>query len=219
MLPPLLKVDCREANLPLPDHSWRQPLFVHQSGVNYRVVALAAFCPHVFSAMSYASYCELDATSYCTNPYVACITQFVHMNCAYPLGLILGPSESSDLYELFHEGLYRFHQLAYAERRPFTFVLDVLSDAHSRLKRFPEDHRLRRLQCHRHLIEWFGTKALKAMVLRVLRSRSCNKMIENVRVANSVVGALKSRNDLAEKQLNKYLAFTGQTLSDEDGWF
>ena len=214
----LLKVDRGEADLPLP--AWRQPFFVQHGGANYRVVALAAICPQVFSAMSYASYCELDATFYCMKPYVACIPQFVHMNCAYPVGLILGPSESSDLYELFHEGLYRFHQLVYGERRPFTFTLDVLSDAHSGLRRFCQDHQLRRFQCHRHLIEWFGTKALlKAMVLKVLRSPSYNKMIENVGIANSVVAALKSRNELAEKQLNKYLAFTGQTLSDEDGRF
>ena len=40
-------------------------------------------------------------------PYVACVPQFVYMNCSYPIGLILAPTESADIYELFFDAVYR----------------------------------------------------------------------------------------------------------------
>ena len=212
----MLKLEPYTHDLPLP--RWRQPFVIDKDGSKYRVSAMVALCPEFLSVMRQCNHCQLDATFYAMKPYVACVPQFVYMNCSYPIGLILAPTESADIYELFFDAVYRLY-LGQFIPQDFKFKFDVLCDAGAGLKKFCDDHRLPRFQCHRHLIEWFGNKSiLKAMVLKILRSPSIEAMSKNVTVANSVVLSLKAAGKLNENTLKKYLSLTGQILSN-DGKF
>ena len=207
----MLKLEPYTHDLPLP--RWRQPFTIERNGSKYRISAMVALCPEFASVMANFNHCQLDATFYSMKPYVACVPQFVYMNCSYPVGLILAPTESAELYDLFYEAVCRLYSLQFLPK-DFKFQFDVLCDAGAGLKKFCTDHGLCRFQCHRHLIEWFGNKSiLKAMVLKILRSPSIEDMSKNVAIANSVVLSLKAAGKLNEGTLKKYLTLTGQTLS------
>ena len=109
--------------------------------------------PEALDVIRQFCYCELDATFYTMKPCVRCVPQFIKMNTAYPIGLIIAPSESLDLYEMLFEGIWHF-----VKTTGFNpgFNFPVLSDAGLSLRAFCLRHKLPQFQCHRHLIEGFG---------------------------------------------------------------
>lgn len=196
--------------------AFRSPIkFVH-NGVQLRVVQMIWLAPGALDVIRKFSYCELDATFYTMKPYVMCVPQFIKMNAAYPLGLIIGPSESGELYEMLYEAVCHMAQIT-GINPGFTFP--VLSDAGSALKGFCRRHSLEQYQCHRHLIEWFGNNSiLRVMFIKLLRSQNIEEFRENLRISNMVFKALDSEGKISEFVRTKYLKFTGQVI-DANGEF
>lgn len=162
------------------------------------------------------SYCELDATFYCLSPYVACIPQFVYMNTSYPVGLFLGPSENFELYNMFYECFVKFNQQVPPECQ-VKFQFPVLSDAGRAIQKFCTERQLFRFECHRHLIQGFGTNsALAPVMLRILRSFDYNEFVEDIKLGNSVFMSLKKGQKLSKDTETKYLSLTGQ-VPNKDG--
>lgn len=83
----------------------RLPIILEENGARLRLAAMSWLSPTAVSAFTQSAYTELDATFYAMKPYVLCVPQVVKMNCAYPVGLIIAPSESFNLYELFYQSL------------------------------------------------------------------------------------------------------------------
>ena len=191
----------------------RQPILFDCNGRTVRLVSMVWLSPRALSVIGQFSYCELDATFYVLKPYVACVPQFIYMNCAFPIGLIIGTSENWQLYEMLFEGVVRMIQRT---RVAVPFKFDVLSDAGGALRSFCQAHSLRQFQCHRHLIEWFGCNSvMKVMFLKLLRSKSLEEFHERLRIANSVYLTLKEAGNLPQNVETKYLKFTGQEVGPD----
>lgn len=168
----------------------RQPIVFECNGRPARLVSMVWLSPPALSVMREFSYCELDATFYTLKPYVACVPQFIYMNCAFPIGLIIGTAENFELYDMLFEGTVRMIQRT-GVIVPFNF--DVLSDAGAALRSFCVAHGLRQFQCHRHLIEWFGCNSvMKVMFLKLLRSKNLEEFHDRLKIVNSVYYALKA---------------------------
>ena len=207
----LLHLDRNLTNIP--GTKDRSPLFVEENGVTSRLVAMSWLCDTVVDAFTKFSYCELDATFFAMKPYVMCVPQFIVKNCAYPVGIILAPSESEFLYNLFYQSLGSALSAAGGPARPrFT----VLSDGGKALRTFCERNGLTQFQCHRHLIEWFGANSiLKTVFLKLLRSSSVEEFQESLTLANGIFMELCRRNDVDSKLRDKYLSFTGQVIDGQ----
>ena len=191
----------------------RMPFTYEENGTKFRVVAMSWLCPTVVDVLRNFSYCELDATFFAMKPYVMCVPQFIRNNCAYPVGLILAPSESESLYGLFYDTLtHALHGAGFAGRPRFS----ILSDGGGALRSFCAGHGLPQFQCHRHLIEWFGANSiLKTVFLKLLRSRNAEEFTTNLSLANGVFLELYRRGEVDAKVREKYLWFTGQVFNDE----
>ena len=191
----------------------RAPIIVEANGVRLRLVAMSWLSPTVVSAFTQSSYTELDATFYAMKPYVLCVPQFIKMNCAYPAGLIIAPTESFNLYEMFYQALA---EAVRASGVPGNVGLCVLSDAGRALKTFCDRHNFRQVQCHRHLIEWFGANSiLKTMFLKILRSKNYEEYEQNLNLANAVFLELSRLGEVSKEAAGKYLEFTAQEFGPD----
>ena len=192
------------------DTTTSDALYTVRQGKLHKVTQFGWMSPSAPDVMKRFSYCELDATFYCLRPYVVCVPQFVYMNTSYPVGIFMGPSENLDLYNLFHECFNRFmEKLPNDQRQPFKFK--VLSDGGRAIQGFCLDKNLIRFECHRHLIQGFGTNSvLAAVMLKILRSFDYEEFSENVQVGNKVLEKVKSKGKLSNDCEKKYLRFTGQ---------
>ena len=191
----------------------RAPIIVEANGVRLRLVAMSWLSPTVVSAFTQSSYTELDATFYAMKPYVLCVPQFIKMNCAYPAGLIIAPTESFNLYEMFYQALAEAVRVSGV---PGNVGLCVLSDAGRALKTFCDRHNFRQVQCHRHLIEWFGANSiLKTMFLKILRSKNYEEYEQNLNLANAVFLELSRLGEVSKEAAGKYLEFTAQEFGPD----
>ena len=188
----------------------RSPIKIEHNGGQVRLVSMVWLAPGTLDVIEKFNYCELDATFYTMKPYVMCVPQFIKKNAAYPVGLIIGPSESRELYEMFYEAVCHMAQLTGINPG---FRFPVLSDAGWALKKFCKRHGLQQYQCHRHLIEWFGNNSiLRMMFIKLLRSQNIEELRENLRISNLVFTTLNSENKITESVRTKYLKFTGQVI-------
>lgn len=192
----------------------RSPIVFDHYGAKLRLVAMVWLGPGTLDVIRKFAYCELDATFYTMKPYVMCVPQFIKMNTAYPVGMIIGPSESVDLYEMFYEAVGNLAQLTGINPG---FQFPVLSDAGQALKAFCTRHELEQFQCHRHLIEWFGAQSImRVMFIKLLRSQNFEEFQTNLQLSNAVFSTLNSAGKICQSVKAKYLAFTAQTM-DEQG--
>ena len=187
----------------------RKDRFVFRKDGNVgEVVQFAWLHPTAVDVMKKFAYCELDATFYCLKPYVLTIPQFVIKNCSYPIGIFFGTSESCDLYDLIHEAVDVFNENS---QEKVDFAFKVLSDGGGALRAFCKKWKLQQFHCHRHLIEWFGTRSLMSVIMmKLLRSANLCEFIKNINLGNQVVGRLCQENKLTPNAMKKYIKFTGQ---------
>ena len=140
-------------------------------------------------------------------PYVLCVPQFIKMNAAYPIVLIIAPSESLELYGMPFEGVRQF-----VKTTGFNpgFNFPVLSDAGLALSAFCLRHKLPQFQCHRYLIEWLGNcSIMRVMLLKIPRYPSFEAFQNSLRLSNDVFAELKRAGRLTNSVIAKYLDFTG----------
>ena len=98
---------------------------------------------------------ELDASFYVLNPFVFCIPLIIIGNESIPIGLSVGPSEKSNLYEQFYNFLKKIDQNSYERLKE----IPVLSDEGSALEKFCSDNNLQHFLCFVHILRKFGSSS------------------------------------------------------------
>ena len=64
----------------------------------------------------------LDCTFRVLKPYKLCIPQCIVQNTGVPLGIAVGPQESSNLYSLIFELIYRIDEKVYSTFTDLPFI-------------------------------------------------------------------------------------------------
>jgi hypothetical protein len=127
------------------------------------VHSLRWVAPWAVDAFRGADFYELDASFKALKPYVYSVPLAVSKNVGIPLGLVLGPSESTEMFQIFAEGLIE-HGLEMGQLR----ALALLSDEGSALVAYGERYHSIHLFCFRHWLEALGSRTLQAMLARRL---------------------------------------------------
>ena len=102
--------------------------------------------------ISRAQCIEIDASFYVMHPHVFTIPLAIVANESIPLGLSVGPTESSLLFEQFYTFIKSVDDDAYEKLK----VIPVLSDEGSAIEKFCNDNKIRQFLCYTHLIRKFG---------------------------------------------------------------
>ena len=124
------------------------------------LVWIAPWC-HAF--LSYFSgYFQIDASFKALAPYTYSVPTMVINNASIPLGIVLGPSESFHLFDLF----YNFNQsiLPSIDFKKFP----ILSDEGLAIQSFANHYELIHFFCFRHLIEKVGSNSILGEITRRL---------------------------------------------------
>jgi hypothetical protein len=173
------------------------------------VLSLAWLARWADDAYAQASYIQLDC-SFGSEPYVFCVPQAIIHNEAIPLGFIIAPSESAEIYELFYGGLDELHGGTTVPPKP------ILSDEGLGLIAFAEHRHLVHFFCHRHLIEKFGAKdVLGVMVARILRIPRPEEFFEYLPEVQFQLAFLRAADLIDIDQYRLFIRFLG----GEDGRF
>lgn len=131
---------------------------------NSRIHSLAWIESHVLDVLKQTNFVELDCSFYVFSPYVYSIPQAIICNESVPLGLIIGPSETSDIYSLFYDFLKKCDSDAYNLLKN----MPILSDEGQGLKKFANDEGINQFFCFRHIIQKFGSGTPVAAIVRDL---------------------------------------------------
>lgn len=108
------------------------------------------------------NYIEIDCSFRLFKDYVYCIFHAVLFNVSVPLGYIIGPSETEELYSLFFRKFKEIYNIE--ENKPF------LGDQGSSIEAFVKNNSLEKYDCHRHIIEKVGANSiLGCLVAKILR--------------------------------------------------
>ena len=106
---------------------------------------------------------ELNASFKAIKPYCYCTVNSIYNNESIPIALIIGISETNELYELVYKYLVDFgideHKLN---------MIPVLSDMGSGLLLFCQNRNLKQFFCHRHILERFGHPVLRNWAKRII---------------------------------------------------
>lgn len=167
------------------------------------IVKAFVWIPNVTKKLIRLGNCiQLDASFKAVEPDVFCTPMAIYRNTALPLGLIVGPTECSELYSLFYEALFLIdrkeidhmkineieidscaNEHVAAENnqdkienfRLFNVILEkyVLSDQHSSFEKLQSIFHFELFYCYVHLIRSFGaSSAISILVREVLFCKS-----------------------------------------------
>jgi hypothetical protein len=217
---PLLILDAM-----LRDHLGKSILYISQQQVNIGdvnsqfylthesniVPALVWIPPWTISLFRKSSYIELDTSFRAFKPYVYSIPLAIHANESFPLALIVGISESKELYDLFFAAMESIGITQEKfKRKPF------LTDQHKALKAVCGNgiHFL----CYRHLIENFGSNSPFGQIVRRLAfSSTPEEFIYQAEISMRDLRALESRAPLDQQKLRRLFKRFG-TGNSWDNW-
>jgi hypothetical protein len=177
------------------------------TGLQYEekdVLSLAWIARWAASAYEQANYIQLDCSFDGSDPYVYCVPQAIIRNEAIPLGFIIAPSETADIYELFYEGLDELFQKP-TPRKP------ILCDEGPGIIAFAHRRNLLHFFCHRHLIQKFSANApLGILAARVLRIPTYQQFLAHLPEALAELHFLLFQNVITLDEHSRFLHFLGQ---------
>jgi hypothetical protein len=142
-----------------------------------------------------SQFVELDASFHALRPYAYCVPLAVIANESFPLGAIVGVSESYELYNRFFEAMIRsgLGQEGLTSK-------PVLSDYHSALVSVCSDRR--HFFCFRHLIEKAGSGSFLAQIVRRLAfSSTPGEFMEHIEQTIADIQELVAIGEFQSKQL------------------
>ena len=142
---------------------------------------------------------ELDCSFYVFRPYVYCIPQMIIANESVPIGLIVGPTEKSDIFEEFYQYV--------REINPDCFITlkqkPLLSDQGSALISFATKYGLKHFFCIRHLLNKLGASSeLASIAGSLLFSRSYDDFIHKWK--SSMHTILFNLKDCSAKRIRQF---------------
>lgn len=136
---------------------------------NYKgepVIAFVWFHSNFESIMELGKTIELDCLFKALSPDVYCIPQIIYKNTGFPVGIIVGPKESSDLYSLFFESLKKMDE----EGQIYEIFRkkEYLTDQHSAFKKLYKEYNISILHCIVDIIRNCGAKSALSLIVREL---------------------------------------------------
>jgi hypothetical protein len=161
------------------------------------VAALVWIPPWSVDVFWRCNYIELDTSFRALKPYVYCIPLAIHANEAFPLALIVGLSETVELYNLFFNAMDSI-----GITRELIIQKPFLTDQHKALKTAcaGSTHFI----CLRHLIENFGARSFIGQIVRRLAfSTTPTEFLYQAHVSVQDIIALQERGALNEKHVKK----------------
>jgi hypothetical protein len=184
---------------------------------NNTVITFSWLPPWAINEFRKSTYIELDTSFRAIKPYVYCIPMGIHANESFPLAIIIGLSESIELYDLFFSSMLKLGiDLNELRSKPY------LSDQHSALLSVCSDKR--HFLCLRHLIERFGTKSfLGQMARRLAFSSTQLHFLTEIEQVTHDITELIENNEVTFGELTKFEIFgiktrNGELSIDTDIW-
>ena len=125
------------------------------------------FCwlnPYFKSVVNHGKSIELDATFRIIYPLAACIPQMVIQNTGVPLGLLIAPSETCNLYSMLFEALklHESNEDLYEKMLSMNFI----TDEHKSFIRLKKKYNLNVYNCYTHLIRTIGASSALGLLLK-----------------------------------------------------
>jgi hypothetical protein len=119
--------------------------------------------PWALDALRNADFYELDASFKAIRSYVYCVPLAIIRNVGVPLGLVVGPSESEEMFASFADGL-----IAKGMERECLHAIALLSDEGKALLAYGRRYHAVHFACFRHWLESLGLRTLAALLGRRL---------------------------------------------------
>jgi hypothetical protein len=172
------------------------------------VVAFTWIPPWTFDVFINCQYIELDTSFRALQPYVYCVPLGICRNESFPLGLIVGISESVELYRMFFRAMS-----AIGITEDLIINKPFLTDQHLALKTVCE--RSTHFLCLRHLIENFGSNSFIGQIVRRLSfSSTIAEFIYQAEISKEDLKALDEKHALDETQLRRLFTRFGTIAPD-----
>lgn len=131
----------------------------------YKGESVKMFCwlhKHIINFIDQGTSCGLDCTFRVLKPYKACIPQCIVQNTGVPLGIAVGPQESSNLYSLVFELIFRIDKKVYSKFQKLPFI----TDEHTAFEKLSNDYHISIHKCFSHLIKSIGANSALALLFR-----------------------------------------------------
>jgi hypothetical protein len=166
--------------------------------------------PWEADAFRKSQYVELDTSFQALAPYVYCVPLAIHANESFPLALVIGISESVELYDLFFQAMRKFGiSEEELNAKPY------LSDQHTSLVSILRNRR--HFFCLRHLIEKFGSRApVGQLVRRLAFSSTKDQFLSEIAQCGCDIRVLVKKGKLELNALSRFCETFGLELA-EDG--
>ena len=119
---------------------------------------------------------EIDTSFKIFSPYVFCIVCYVRAGTGIPIGYIIGPSETHELYNSFFKSLRKYigEEIYDKIKRAFYFE----SDQGKAILSFYNENHFNHCFCHVHIIRNFGNNfSLAKIIKKALHCQSLNQWI------------------------------------------
>ena len=119
--------------------------------------------PSVAFELLHLSNCiELDTSFFATKPNVFSVPMLIYCNTGIPLGLIVGPTESSEFYTLFYKAFEEINSDLFEELKSKC----ILSDQHTSFEALQKKYNFELFFCYVHIIRSFGASSAISILVR-----------------------------------------------------
>jgi hypothetical protein len=166
------------------------------------VVTFVWIAPWALDEFQKCNFVELDTSFRALRPYVYCVPMAIRSNESFPLGILVGPSESIEFYNLFFHAMRSLIRDKGGdpndlERKPY------LSDEHPALVAVCS--RMTHFFCLRHLIEKFGSHSfLGRLVKRLAFSSTQYAFLSHIEQCVDDMRELVARGELQFQDLRPF---------------
>ena len=162
------------------------------------VFAFAWLNPYIDQIFDLGKTIELDGTFRVLFPYVACIPQMVFKNTGIPLGILAGPSESSNLYSLFFESLKILDGELFNKAMNYFYI----TDEHKCFKKLSKKYNISIYNCYTHLIRSVGANSLLGLLLKdILYCPTSDEYFANfIKNSHALLSLYKNYENPSKKQ-------------------
>lgn len=155
--------------------------------------------PWISALLKITGYIQIDASFYALHPYVYSVPLFIYDNAAIPLGIVLGPSESSHLFDVFYKFVKTIFPTANLQK------FSILSDEGSAIKLFAKIHNIKQFFCYRHLLEKIGSNSVIGEIARLLLFQPTKELYNNILPqAISDINAYLEESIVSKAQVEKF---------------
>ena len=152
---------------------------------------------------------QIDTSFKIFQPYVFALVIYMWGHTGFPLGYIIAPSESSEIYNTFFTNLQTFFQQEEWEKAKELFFFQ--SDEGSALKKFYKDNNFKHCFCHVHIVRNFGVNSkLRTLISKALRCINENEWArEQQKIGNQLQYMLDTGMIKEDKKFQKFIQMFG----------